>query len=153
MTRILGIDLGTRRIGLAMADTETGAITPLATLRRGHPDRDLATLATVTREQRIEEVVVGLPRNTDGSEGPQALATRAWAEDVLGRLGVPYCWQDETFTSVGADETVGRARRGRSGGPPSAAARNLRRAAIDREAAVLILRRQLDARAGLVERR
>lgn len=150
MTRLLGMDLGARRIGLAVADTESNTIRGLTTIRRADAERDVRTLAGVIAEQRIDELVLGLPRNLDGSEGAQAEATRRWADEVLARLDRPINWRDERLTSERALLTVGRAGRGRSGGPPSAAARETHRAAIDRQAAVLILQAELDARAGLV---
>ena len=146
MSRLLGIDLGTRRIGLALADTDTAAVRPLATLRRGSPERDIALLARLIEEQEVDELVIGLPRNMDGSEGQQAADTRAWADDVAGRLDRPICWRDERLSSERAEARLGRLRRGRGGGPPSPAARAAHRASIDREAARLILQAELDAR-------
>ncbi|CAN5298671.1 Holliday junction resolvase RuvX [soil metagenome] len=150
MTRLLGIDLGSRRIGLAVAETDSGSVRPLTTVRRGDADRDLRTLARVAQEQRIDAFVLGLPRNLDGSEGAQALETRQWAEQVLSQLDQPMSWRDERLTSERAAVSVGRLGRGRSGGPPTAAAREANRAAIDRHAAALILQAELDARSGLV---
>ncbi len=150
MTRLLGIDLGSRRIGLAVAETDSGSVRPLTTIRRGDADRDLRTLARVAQEQRIDAFVLGLPRNLDGSEGAQALETRRWAKQVLSRLGQPMSWRDERLTSERAAASVGRLGRGRSGGPPTAATRAANRAAIDRHAAALILQAELDARSGLV---
>lgn len=144
--RLLGIDLGDRRMGLATGATGSGAARALATLPRVSDDADLARLRSVVAEQHIEAVVIGLPRNTDGSEGPQAEATRAWAATVLGALGLPYVFRDERYTSQDAEANLGRPPRGRSGGPPSAAARERRRRAVDREAARLILQAELDAR-------
>ena len=144
--KLLGIDLGDRRIGLAAGATESGTARALTTLPRATDDADLARLRAVVGEQRIDAVVVGLPRNTDGTEGPQAEATRAWAMAVLGQLGIPYVFRDERYTSQDAEANLGRAPRGRSGGPPSAAARERRRRAVDREAARLILQAELDAR-------
>lgn len=152
MTRILGIDLGDRRIGLALADTETGVVRPLATIARASTDRDARTLATIVREQGIDEFVVGLPRHMDGREGEQAIATRRWAEEVLDPLRLPVAWRDERLTSVRAEERMGRAARGRSGGPPSVAARASRRSTIDRQAAALIVQAELDARQGMAAR-
>ncbi|HUG47258.1 MAG TPA: Holliday junction resolvase RuvX [Candidatus Limnocylindria bacterium] len=146
MSRLLGIDLGARRIGLAVADTETGEIRPLTTLGRASPARDGAVLARLAEEQRIDELVLGLPCNMDGSEGQQAAVTRAWAAEVLPALGLPLSWRDERLTSERAESLVGRPRRGRSGGPPSPAARLARRSSVDREAARLILQAELDAR-------
>lgn len=146
MSRLLGIDLGTRRIGLALADTDTAELRPLATLRRGSPERDVALLGRLIEEQDVDELVIGLPRNMDGSEGQQAADTRAWADDVAVRLDRPICWRDERLSSERAEARLGRLRRGRSGGPPSPAARAAHRAGIDREAARLILQAELDAR-------
>jgi putative holliday junction resolvase len=146
LSRLLGIDLGTRRIGLALADTSSGVIRPLSTLRRGSIERDTAVLATLITEQQVSELVIGLPRNMDGSEGFQAAHTRDWAARVTPTLGLPVHWRDERLTSERAEARRGRPRRGAGGGPPSAAARTAHRAAVDREAAQLILQAELDAR-------
>ena len=148
LTRLLGIDLGESRIGLAIADTQTGSVKPLRTIRRADASRDAATLATLSAEQRIDEIVVGLPLNMDGSEGPQAASTREWLAAVKPLLGRRVTWHDERLSSVAAEERIGRPARGRSGGPPSAAARNGRRARIDREAAAEILQAEMDSRTG-----
>ena len=144
--RLLGIDLGDRRIGLAVGDTATGIARGLDTVPRGTEAADLARFGALVAEQRIEAMVVGLPRNTDGSEGPQAGATRAWAAAVLAKVGLPVTFRDERFTSEDAERNLGRAPRGRAGGPPSATAREKRRRSVDREAARLIVQRELDAR-------
>ncbi len=149
MSRLLGIDLGERRIGLAVADTELGTVRALATMRRGSAEHDAARIGRLIDEQKIDEVVVGLPRNMDGTEGPQAEATRAWAEELGLRLGVPVLWRDERLTSVAAETELGRPLRGRSGGPPSRISRQQRRAAVDREAARLILEAEVRAREGI----
>ncbi len=146
MTRLLGVDLGERRIGLAVADSGSGAVRPLATIRRADPARDARTMARVCEEQRIDEIVVGLPLNMDGSEGAQAAQTRAWAAIVEQLLKRAIVWRDERLTSEQAEGRMERASRGRAGGPPSASARNNRRARIDREAAAAILQAELDAR-------
>ena len=148
MTRLLGVDLGTRRIGLAVADTTTGEVRPLATLRRATTvDRDAERVARFIEEQRIDELVVGLPLNMDGSEGGQASDTREWATAVAALVTVSVGWRDERLTSEIAELRTGVVRRGRSGGAPSPAARNAHRARIDREAAANILQAEVDARA------
>jgi putative Holliday junction resolvase len=149
VSRLLGVDLGERRIGLAVADTERGTVRALATMRRGSAASDAARIGRLIDEQKIEELVVGLPRNMDGTEGSQADATRAWAEELRLRLGVPVVWRDERLTSVAAETELGRPRRGRSGGPPSGVGRQQRRAAVDREAARLILEAEVRAREGI----
>ena len=69
VTRLLGIDLGTKRIGLAVGDTNTGSVVPLTTIRRADVERDAQTIVRIGTEQRIDELVVGLPLNMNGSEG------------------------------------------------------------------------------------
>jgi putative Holliday junction resolvase len=146
MTRLLGIDLGDRRIGLAVADTASLSSRALATIARGSAERDVETLRRVITEQRIDAIVVGLPLLPGGSEGAQAMLTRAWVETVAAKLVCPVSFQDERGTSMAAEADLGPPARGRSGGAPSAAARRGRRSRIDREAARRIVDAELDAR-------
>jgi putative Holliday junction resolvase len=146
MTVLLGIDLGDRRIGVATADTTTGSVKPLLTLRRGTPAQDAESLGRISRERRVEALVVGLPLHADGRESEQSERTRAWVDEVAPLVGLPVSLRDERRTSQSAESRMGRAPRGRSGGTPSARARNAWRARIDREAAADILQRELDAR-------
>ena len=88
---------------------------------------------------------VGLPLHADGSEGEQARRTREWAAAVEPIIGLPLRFRDERLTSQAAEARLGRAPRGRSGGPPSATQRRARRARLDREAAALIVQAELDA--------
>jgi len=155
LTRLLGIDLGTRRIGLAIAETAApgdrtsvgAAIRPLATISRGTALRDATTIARVAEEQRVDEIVVGLPLRLDGAEAEMAQRARAWAEAVLGPLGLPVSFRDERLTTERASARLRPPRRGRAGGPPSAARRGAHRQSLDREAAAIILQAELDARA------
>jgi putative Holliday junction resolvase len=151
VTRLLGIDLGEKRIGLAVADSHTGTVRPLSTVRRADVERDAATLRRVAAEQRVDELVVGLPLNMDGSEGTQAAITRGWATAIAEALQLPLAWRDERLTSEVAEYRVGAARRGRSGGPPSASSRNAQRARVDREAAAAIAQAELDARSAAAQ--
>jgi RNase H-fold protein (predicted Holliday junction resolvase) len=82
----------------------------------------------------------------DGSEGSQAAKTREWVDAISVSLGRQISWHDERLSSVAAEERIGRPARGRSGGSPSTAARNARRARVDREAAAQILQAELDSR-------
>jgi putative Holliday junction resolvase len=148
VTRLLGIDLGERRIGLAIADGDGGRAMPIATLRRAKtPEADAVALLDVIREREVGELVVGLPLDMSGDEGPQARLTRAWVEAVQPRIGLPVTLRDERLTSYLAEQRVGPMKRGRSGGAPSASQRQAYRARIDREAAAIILQDELDARA------
>jgi putative Holliday junction resolvase len=136
---LLGLDLGDRRIGVACADTASGAVLPLLTLRRGTPQQDAEAVQRLCVERGADAVVVGLPLHLDGSESDQSRLTRDWAAAVGPRLAVPLTFRDE--------RSLGRPPRGASGGAPSPAARRAWRARIDREAAAAILQRELDARA------
>ena len=149
VTTLLGLDVGERRIGVAVGDAATGRVRALATIRRSDPERDGATLRRLAEEHDAAELVVGLPLSLDGSEGPQAAATRRWVDEVEPFLRLPVSWRDERRTSVNAEARIGSVGRGRSGGPPSPAARNAYRARVDREAAAAILQAELDARAAI----
>ena len=147
MTRILGLDLGEKRIGVAVADTD-GMATPLTTLRRAPThEADAAAIARLLADQGATEVVVGLPLEAAGQEGAQARLTRAWVDAVSPHLPAPVRYRDERLTSHVAEQRVGPMKRGRSGGPPSKTQRDAHRARIDREAAAIILQDELDARA------
>ena len=147
MSRILGVDLGERRIGLAVAESAIGGARPLATINRAKTiESDAEALARVCREQDVAELVVGLPIEASGVEGPMAEGARAWAAEIGTRLALPVALRDERLSSFEAEQRVGRMPRGRSGGAPSRAQRNAFRARIDREAAAVILQDELDAR-------
>lgn len=147
MTRLLGIDLGERRIGLAIAEG-AGTPAPHSTLRRAADcERDAAALAAVITAHQIDELVVGLPLEASGAEGPQAAITRAWASVIAAHLGIPITFRDERLTSHLAEGRLGPMKRGRSGGPPSRTQRDAYRARVDREAAAIILQDELDGRA------
>jgi putative Holliday junction resolvase len=147
MTRLLGIDLGERRIGVAVADAD-GRAMPLTTLRRsGDPAKDAAAIARLAAERGATEIIVGLPFEASGAEGSQAAITRAWAEAVQPLLDAKLGYRDERLTSHLAEQRLGPMKRGRSGGPPSRTQRDAHRARVDREAAAIILQDELDARA------
>jgi putative Holliday junction resolvase len=148
LRRLLGVDLGERRIGLAVADLDGGRALPLTTISRAPtPTQDAQALATIATEQDAIELVVGLPIEASGAEGTQARLTRSWADEVGRRLGMPIALRDERLTSHLAEGRVGPMKRGRSGGPPTRMQRQRYRARIDREAAAIILQDELDARA------
>ena len=147
MSRLLGLDLGERRIGVAVAD-EDGMATPLTTLRRAAtPAADAAAIDRLLAEQRAAEIIVGLPLEAAGQEGSQARITRDWVNAVAPLLDVRIGYRDERLTSHLAEERLGPMKRGRGGGPPSRTQRDAWRARVDREAAAIILQDELDARA------
>jgi putative Holliday junction resolvase len=148
VTRLLGIDLGERRIGLAVAEIDREPSLPLATIRRGRSvAADAERLATVVREQRIDELVIGLPLEASGAEGTMAGTARAWAASIETALGLPVALRDERLSSHRAEDRLGPMPRGRSGGPPTPTQREAYRARVDREAAAIILADELEARA------
>lgn len=149
MTRLLGIDLGERRIGLALADDDGSAAWPHSTLRRGRTiDADAASIRAVVDAEGVDALVVGLPLEASGAEGAQATLTREWAESLGDRLGLPLTLRDERLSSHLAESRLGPMKRGRSGGPPTKTQRDAHRARVDREAAAIILQDELDTRAG-----
>jgi len=146
---ILGVDLGERRIGLAIAERDGLAARPLMTISRARslaPADDATTLARIAREQRAAELVVGLPLEASGAHGPMAEAATTWAKAVAERLGLPMTMRDERLSSHLAESRLGPMPRGRSGGPPSRTQRDRYRERVDREAAAIILQDELDAR-------
>ncbi len=150
MTRLLGIDLGERRVGLALADDDGSPARPLETLMRGRDlDADAAALRAVVERHAVDGLVVGLPLEASGDEGTQAALTRAWADAMQGRIGLAVTFRDERLSSHLAETRLGPMKRGRSGGPPSKTQRDAYRARVDREAAAIILQDELDTRAGL----
>ena len=144
---LLGIDLGERRVGLAIAEAGGLSARPLATVPRGPDlDADATRIAEVATANRVTELVVGLPIDARGGEGTMAAAARAWAEAIASRVGLPVTLRDERLTSHLAEERLGPMPRGRSGGPPSKTQRERYRARVDREAASIILQDELEAR-------
>jgi putative Holliday junction resolvase len=155
---ILGLDVGSRRIGVAIAEPGALSAQPLTTivLRRGEPGRDriaagpepraLAAIERLVAEHAVAELVVGLPLNADGSPGAMAAAARAWAAALEASVAKPVRLRDERLSSSIAEARLGAMPRGRSGGPPSRDQRERYRARVDREAASIILQDELDAR-------
>jgi len=146
---ILGIDLGERRIGLAIAEPGGLSARPLTTLRRDSrldPDLDARALERVVAEQHVGELVVGLPLEASGAAGTMAAAASAWASAIAERLDLPFTLRDERLSSHVAESRLGPMPRGRSGGPPSRTQRDRYRERVDREAAAVILQDELDAR-------
>lgn len=157
MNRVLGLDLGEKRIGVAVADLDAGAARPLTTIRRARtPEADAATIARLAGEQGAAEVIVGHPLEASGEVGPQAEHTEAWLAAVgaaASAAGLRFSLRDERLSSHVAEGRLGPMPRGRSGGPPTASQRQAYRATVDREAAAVILQDELDARRASAVRR
>ncbi|MDA8201976.1 MAG: Holliday junction resolvase RuvX [Chloroflexi bacterium] len=147
MTRLLGLDVGDRRVGVAVADEAQGTIRGLGVVRRGTVGEDAERVARIAAEQRADELVVGLPLDMSGAEGEQARRTRDWGSEIAARTGLPLSWRDERLTTEGAEAVQPRMRRD-STGRPTRSSIVARRARVDRLAAQAILRAELAAREG-----
>ena len=134
--RVMALDVGDVRIGVALSD-ETGTLASgLATLKSVGPRKDAQALAALVREHGVGEVVVGLPLRLDGSVGSQAEKVVAFVERLRRVLRVPVVTRDERLTSVAADERLAEA----------GVKRRDRKARLDQAAAALILQEHLDER-------
>ena len=102
--RILAIDLGDVRTGLAVGDDLTGIVQPLEVIEERDPTRRLGRLAREVEAYGPDLVLVGMPYNMDGSEGPRAKAARAFAKEFQAHTGVDTRLQDERLTSFAAEE-------------------------------------------------
>ena len=151
MSAALGIDLGERRIGVALAEDGALSARPLTTIPRGRAiTADIVALRALIDRHGVAEVVVGLPLEARGDVGPQANHTLAWVDQLRAGLDrdVVITMRDERLTSHVAESRLGPMGRGRSGGPPSRTQRDRYRAKVDREAAAIILQDVLDTRRG-----
>jgi len=149
VTALLGLDLGERRIGVAVAETDGFAARPLVTLPRGRDAAvDASAISALMAAHDVTELVIGLPYEAAGQEGSQAALTRDWVAAVAPHLpgGTVLTFQDERLSSHLAEQRLGPMKRGRSGGPPTRSQRDTYRARVDREAAAIILQDALDTR-------
>jgi len=96
----MGLDLGTKTIGLALSDPLLMVASPLKTLERGKFGRDAALLQQLRREHKVGALILGLPINMDGTEGPRAQATRAFAHNLLQLDDPEICFWDERLSTA-----------------------------------------------------
>lgn len=134
---LLAMDVGEARIGLARWEPALG-VRDEGILRRTSLAEDLRRLAHIVSERKVERIVVGLPLNADGTEGPQARRSRRFAKALRREVSVPVVLFDETETSLEAVDELGL-----GGRPLSARERGL----VDSRSAAVLLRRYLDATA------
>jgi putative holliday junction resolvase len=109
MSRVLALDYGVARCGVARSDPSGTLVTPLPVVERPATKKGLTRLVEVVAANEPELVVVGLPLTLAGEEGAQAAETRAWAERLAGRIGVPVELYDERLTTRQAERTGGTA--------------------------------------------
>jgi putative Holliday junction resolvase len=101
---MLAVDYGRRRLGLAVSDALGMASHPLPALQRRGPEEDLAALREVIASREVRRLVVGLPLNMDGSEGPMAAEARAFGQWLAGATGLPLLLEDERLSTDEAEE-------------------------------------------------
>jgi putative Holliday junction resolvase len=137
MARALALDLGERRIGVAVSDPTGILARPLTTIVRASRQADFEAIAALVDEYAIERVIVGLPLSLDGTEGPQALQSRRYAERLAQALAIPIEFWDERYSSAVATDIL------REQGQH----RRHMRDKLDATAAAVILQSYLDAQA------
>ena len=133
--RLLGVDYGQARVGLAVSDAERRIASPLATYRRQNPRRDADYFRALVGAEDVVQMVVGLPVHLDGREGALAAAARAFGRWLTETTNLPVVFWDERFTSVEAEAFL------RSAGLTD----KRRKARRDRVAAQILLQAYLDA--------
>lgn len=139
MGRLLALDVGERRIGVAVSDPSGTVARPLTAVTRASRQADFAAIAQLVAEYEVERLIVGLPLSLNGSEGPQARQTRRYAERLAEALTVPVELCDERYSTVTAEEILwGKGRRSR---------RQRARGEVDATAAAVLLQAYLDAQA------
>jgi len=130
----MGLDIGTRTIGIAISDELGITAQGLKTLRRKSMEEDFKEIAAIIRQFEIEKIIVGLPQNMDGTLGIQAEKVLNWMEALKDRVEIPIATWDERLSTVGASRVLLEAD----------LSRRKRKNVIDKLAAVLILQGYLD---------
>jgi putative holliday junction resolvase len=137
--RLLGLDLGTKTIGLALSDVERRIATPLETIQRVKFRQDAAALLKVAEKHAIAGLVIGLPLNMDGTEGPRAQSTQAFVRNLAPLTALPIVFWDERMSTLAVTRTL----------LDADASRARRAAVVDKMAAAYILQGALDRLARL----
>lgn len=139
MQALAGLDLGTKTIGVAVSDSFRSVATPLETIRRTKFTQDADALLKIFANRQIAGLVLGLPLNMDGSEGPRVQSTRAFARNLARLTDIPITFWDERLSTVAAERALLEAD----------ATRKRRSEVIDHVAAGYILQGALDRLAHL----
>jgi len=134
MAPVAGVDLGTKTIGVALSDRLHTVATPLETLKRRKFSVDAEALLALAARREVGGLVLGLPRNMDGTEGPRAQSTRAFARNLARLTDLPLTFWDERLSTVAAERALLEAD----------ASRKRRAEVIDHVAAGVILQGMLD---------
>jgi putative Holliday junction resolvase len=132
--RLIGLDVGTKTIGMALSDVTRSIATPYDTIRRTKFTEDAKLLSQAIEANQVGAVVIGLPINLDGSEGPRAQSTRAFARNLAKHVDLPLVFWDERLSTAAVERRLIEAD----------ASRKRRAEVIDRMAAAYILQGALD---------
>jgi putative Holliday junction resolvase len=141
--RLLGLDVGTKTVGMALSDVTRSIATPFDTIRRTKFTADAKAIREVIEKNQVGALVIGLPLNLDGSEGPRAQSTRAFARNLATHIAVPMVFWDERLSTVAVERHLIEAD----------ASRKRRAEVVDRMAAAYILQGALDRLRRLTEQR
>lgn len=132
--RLAGLDLGTKTIGVALSDATRSVATPLETIARKKFAQDAERLRVIFNDHAIGAIILGLPVNMDGTEGPRAQATRAFARNLATKIDLPLVFWDERMSTQAVTRTLLEAD----------ASRKRRAEVVDKMAAAYILQGALD---------
>ena len=132
--RLLGLDVGTKTIGMALSDVTRSVATPFDTIHRSKFTADAKTIREVVEKNQVGALVIGFPLNLDGSEGPRAQSTRAFASNLAAHVEVPMVFWDERLSTAAVERHLIEAD----------ASRKRRAEVVDRMAAAYILQGALD---------
>jgi putative Holliday junction resolvase len=132
--RLLGLDVGTKTIGLALSDVTRSIATPYDTIKRTKFTSDAKALADIAGKMEVGALIIGLPLNLDGSEGPRAQSTRAFARNLAKHVALPIAFWDERLSTAAVERHLIEAD----------ASRKRRAEVVDRMAAAYILQGALD---------
>lgn len=134
--RLLGLDLGDRTIGLALSDPGLTVASPTETIRRGKFTKDAEALIAIVESRGVGGLVIGLPVNMDGSEGPRCQSTRQFAANLLGKIDLPIAFWDERLSTAAVERLLT---------DEADMTRKRRGEVVDKMAAAYILQGALDA--------
>ncbi len=137
--RLAGLDYGTKTIGVSISDTMQTISSGLETIKRTKFKNDAARLLEIIEEYEIKAIIIGLPLNMDGTEGPRVQSTKAFARNLAGITSLPLIFWDERMSTQAAERTLLEAD----------SSRKRRKEVIDKMAATYILQGALDRLAAL----
>jgi putative Holliday junction resolvase len=134
--RLLGLDVGNRRIGVAISDPLHITAAGLETITRKNMQEDVARIADLARRHNVKEIIIGMPLNMDGTQGEQAMRTLAFGKKLARATGLPIIYEDERLSTVSAIRTL----------TVQGVKTGHNRELVDMQAAAIILQKHLDSK-------